>query len=202
MFRNRIHAGMLLARKLKKFKNTGAVILAIPRGGVPVAYIIATKLNCHMELILSKKIGHPANKEYAIGAASLTDHFIIPHTKVTANYITQEIANVRARLVEMQDRFLLYKKENLTGKVILLVDDGIATGNTLLSTVQLISKNNPSKVIIAVPVASRSAVIMLSNFVDEIIVLNIPSQFYGVGAFYSDFTQVTDEEVIFYLDKM
>ena len=194
MFRNRIHAGMLLARKLKKFKNTGAVILAIPRGGVPVACIIATKLYCHMELILSKKIGHPANKEYAIGAASLTDHFIIPHTKVTAN--------VRARLVEMQDRFLLYKKENLTGKVILLVDDGIATGNTLLSTVQLISKNNPSKVIIAVPVASRSAVIMLSNFVDEIIVLNIPSQFYGVGAFYSDFTQVTDEEVIFYLDKM
>ena len=91
---------------------------------------------------------------------------------------------------------------DLQGKTVIIIDDGIATGNTLLGTIQLLRKSKPGKMIIAVPVASRSAVNKLAKEVDEIVVVYVPDQFYGVGAFYEDFEQVTDEEVIYYLEKM
>lgn len=94
------------------------------------------------------------------------------------------------------------KPENLEGKTVIVIDDGIATGNTLMGTVNVLRKSNPGKIIIAVPVASESAVDKLSSEVDEVIALLIPEEFYGVGAFYEDFEQVSDQEVNFYLDKL
>ena len=91
---------------------------------------------------------------------------------------------------------------DLEGKTVIIIDDGIATGNTLLGTIQLLRKSKPGKIMIAVPVASSSAIKMLAKEVDEIVVVYVPDQFYGVGAFYEDFEQVTDEEVIYYLVKM
>ena len=203
MFRDRIEAGLLLAAKLKKYKDDPGVVLAVPRGGVPVAYAVARELGFPIEVILTKKIGHPMNKEYAIGAASLTDYFIVPHDDVSDKYIERELQRVRIRLKEMYQRFMGDKEpENVEGKTVIVIDDGIATGNTLLGTINVLRKSKPGKIVIGVPVASKTAVQKLSKEVDEIVAVIIPDEFYGVGAFYEDFDQVSDEEVIYYLDKL
>ncbi len=203
MFRDRIEAGLLLADKLKKYKNDPGIVLAVPRGGVPVAYAVAKEFGFPLEVILTKKIGHPMNKEYAIGAASLTDYFILPHENVSNEYIELELKRVRHRLKEMYIRFMGDKvPENPEGKTVIVIDDGIATGNTLMGTVNVLRKSNPGKIVIGVPVASQTAVEKLSKEVDEVVTVLIPEQFYGVGAFYEDFEQVSDEEVSFYLEKL
>jgi predicted phosphoribosyltransferase len=203
MFRNRIEAGKMLAEKLKKYKNDPGIVLAVPRGGVPVAYAIARELGFPIEVILTKKITHPMHKEYAIGAASLTDYFVTPHEDVSEEYIQQELIRIRSRLKNMYIKFMGDREpEDLKGKTVIVIDDGIATGSTLLATVNVLRKSNPGKIVIGVPVASKSAVQKLSKEVDEVVALLIPDFFYGVGAFYEDFEQVSDEDVIFYLDKL
>ena len=203
MFTDRIEAGILLAAKLKKYKDEPGIVLAVPRGGVPVAYAVAIELDFPVEVVLTKKIGHPMNKEYAIGAASLTDYFVEPHENVSEAYIQQELIRIRKRLGEMYARFMGEEKPaNLEGKTVIIVDDGIATGNTILSTIQVLRKSNPGKIIIAVPVAAQSAVDKISRVADEVITVITPHIFQGVGAFYKDFSQVSDEEVIFYLNRL
>lgn len=203
MFQDRIEAGLLLAEKLKKYKNQRGIVLAVPRGGVPVGYAVAKELGLPLEVVLTKKIGHPDNKEYAIGAASLTDYFVIPHENVTDRYIENELREIRSRLNKMHQQFMGDRQpENLTGKTVIVIDDGIATGNTLLGTVNVLRKSNPRKIVIGVPVASSSAVERLSKEVDEVVAVLVPDEFYGVGAFYEDFEQVSDEEALFYLDKL
>jgi predicted phosphoribosyltransferase len=203
MFRDRVQAGLLLASKLRKYKNDPGIVLAVPRGGVPVAYAVAKELGFPIEVILTKKIGHPFNKEYAIGAASLTDYFVLPHENVSEAYIEKEIALIRRRLKEMYRIFMGDREpEKLEGKTVIIIDDGIATGNTLMGTINILRKSKPGKIVIAVPVASESAVKKLSKEVDEVIALLIPEEFHGVGSFYLDFEQVTDEEVVLYLDKL
>ena len=202
MFRDRIDAGFQLARRLKKYKGNPGIVLAVPRGGVPVAYAVAKELDLPLQLILTKKIGHPFNKEYAIGAASLTDEFIIPDPRASQEYIDDEIERVRKKLREMQRKFMWGKEpENLKGKTVIVIDDGIATGNTLLMTARMLKKKSPAKIIVAVPVASHKAIWTLKKEVDEIIAVIVPSEFYGVGAFYKDFEQVNDDEVIYYFQK-
>jgi putative phosphoribosyl transferase len=203
MFTNRNEAGRMLAARLRKYKNIPGVVLAVPRGGIPVAYEIAIELNIPLEVILVKKLGHPNNKEYAIGAVGLKDSFVLPHENVTQFYIETEIADIRERLKEMQASFMGDKEpEDLTNKTVIVVDDGVATGNTLLGTLQVLRKSHPHKIVLAVPVASQSAVEKLEPFVEEMVVLLSPESFRSVGLFYSDFSQVTDEEVIYYLDKL
>lgn len=203
MFHDRIEAGLQLAAKLKKYKNDPGIVLAIPRGGMPVAYAVARELNFPVEVILTKKIGHPMNKEYAIGAASLTDYFIVPHDDVSQEYIDQELKKVRAKLKEMYTLFMgNAEPANLKDKTVIVIDDGIATGNTLMAIINVLRKSKPGKIIIAVPVASKSAVAKLSNMVDEVVAVLIPDEFYGVGGFYEDFTQVSNEEVLDYLAKL
>lgn len=201
-FRDRTEAGQLLAEKLEKYRGRPGVVLAVPRGGVPVAYEVARELELPLEIVLTKKIGHPMNKEYAIGAASLSDHFVIPHDQVTDEYIETEVERIRRKLREMYAKFMGDREpEPITGKTVIVIDDGIATGNTLLGTVQVLRKSDPARIVIAVPVASAQAVEKLSRVVDEVVAIYIPHDFYGVGAFYEDFSQVSDEEVLEYLDK-
>ena len=127
MFRNRTEAGILLAERLAKFKGENGIVLAVPRGGVPVAYQVAKELNMPLEVILTKKIGHPNNKEFAIGAASLHDYFVVPHSGVSSDYVEQELQRIRKRLREMQLAFMgKNKPEDLRGKTVIVVDDGIA----------------------------------------------------------------------------
>jgi len=203
MFQDRTEAGRLLAAKLKKYQNDQGIVLAVPRGGVPLAYIVASELGFPLEVILTKKIGHPLQKEYAIGAASLSDYFVIPRRDVSEEYVQRELVAIRARLKEMYRKFMGDKTpENMEGKTVIVIDDGIATGNTILATVKLLRKSRPGRIIIGVPVASKEAVKKLAKEVDEIVTLLIPEQFYGVGAFYQNFNEVSDDEVLFYLDKL
>ncbi len=202
MYHDRTQAGLVLARKLKQYKNQDALVLAIPRGGVPIGYTVAVELGLPLDIVLTKKIGHPFNKEYAIGAVSLADSFIIPHDDVSQSYIEHETNAVRQRLKEMYTSFKgLIPPERLEGRILIIVDDGIATGNTLMVTVRMLRKSNPAKIVIAVPVSSQQAFDMLAEIADEIICPLIPPYFGGVGAFYENFWQVSDEEVVDYLQK-
>jgi len=177
MFQDRTEAGLLLAAKLRKYKNDPGVVLAVPRGGVPVAYEVAKEFGFPIEVILTKKIGHPMNKEYAIGAASLSEYFVLPHENVSDQYIESEVKNIRTRLKEMYKLFMGDKEpEDIEGKTVIIIDDGIATGNTLLGTVNLLRKSKPGKIIIGVPVASQNAVQKLSKEVDEVIAVLIPEE--------------------------
>ena len=189
--------------QIKKYKNDPGIILAVPRGGIPVAYSVAKELGFPIELSLAKKIGHPGNKEYAIGAASLTDYFMVPDENVLEEYVNEEVKKIRLRLNEMQQKFMGDSMpEDLEGKTVIVIDDGIATGNTLLATINVLRKSNPGKIIIGAPVASESAVERLSYEVDEVVAVLIPDSFYGVAAFYEDFAQGTDEEAILLLDEL
>jgi len=192
----------MLGARLKKYKGDPGVVLAVPRGGIPVAYEVAKELDFPLEVILTKKIGHPLNKEYAIGAASLTDYFVIAHENVSDEYIKKEVEIIRQKLKDMYVKFMGDKEpESLINKTVIVIDDGIATGNTLLATVNVLRKSKPAKIVIAVPVASARALTKLSMEVDEVVAVYVPEDFHGVGAFYDDFDQVTDEEVLFYLNK-
>ncbi len=203
MFKDRIDAGLALAQKLKKYQHVDGIVLAVPKGGVPIGYIVARELGLPMELILSKKIGHPLQKEYAIGAVSLQGSFIVPHEDVSQAYIERETKRIQAGLREMQKKFQAdAEPQNLKDKIVIVVDDGIATGNTLLSTVNIIKKQEPAKIIIAVPVTSKQAYTNLSKYVDELIYLKIPDYFAGVGAFYEEFYDVSEAEVKQYLDAL
>ena len=177
MFRNRIDAGTQLVKKLLKFKNEKVVVLAIPRGGLPLGAIVAKALNAPLDVVLTKKIGHPSHKEYAIGAVSLEDMVLTNVKGVSQEYILEEAKRIRQKLQQRHDQY--YNKrspQNIKDKTVILVDDGIATGNTLLATIELVSKQNPKKIIVAIPVAPSSAVKKLEDTskVDEIICLQVP----------------------------
>ena len=201
-FTNRSEAGKQLALELKKFSGTKSIVLAVPRGGVPVAYEVAKALNLPMEVILVKKLGHPLNKEYAIGAVGPNESFVVPHEGVNEFYLLTETKKIRQRLKEMKEKFMSeLEPEDLRGKSVIVIDDGIATGKTLLATIRIIKKSEPTQIIVAVPVISKSALELLTPEVDEVIAVIIPEIFQGVGAFYHDFSQLTDEEVVDYLQR-
>ena len=205
IFKNRIEAGNLLAVKLEPYKSNNTIIMAIPRGGVPIGFEVAEKLHLPLEVVLSKKIGHPLHKEYAIGAVTLKNKVLSEAAKgISSSYIEEETKRIRALLTK---RFKEYygKKEplDLKDKVLIIVDDGIATGNTILSTIEMLHNENPKKIIVAVPVAPLSAVQKLQNsdYIDEVICLSVPTNFRAVGQFYQYFDQVDDLEVKALLNK-
>lgn len=195
-FIDRSDAGRQLAKLLKPYQGTHAVVLALPRGGVPVAYEVAKALNLPMDLVLAKKIGHPGNPEYAIGAVSLTDEYLEPHAEVSEAYVNAEKTKVRSRLREMQQLFLGRRPAlPLKGRTVIVVDDGIATGNTLQATLKMLRKAAPASIVIAVPVAPPAALQKLASVADEVVCVHTPEVFWGVDGFYEDFAQVSDEEV-------
>jgi putative phosphoribosyl transferase len=200
-FQDRIDAGLALSQHLQHYKRVDGIVLAVPRGGIPVAFPVAKILELPLEIILSKKIGHPVHKEYAIGAVSLTGKIVAPNALASDEYIEQETLNIREQLKQMYIKYMGNKKPTpVKGKIVIIIDDGVATGNTLLSTIDIIRNEYPKKVVVAVPVASQQAAKKLSEVTDEFVCAWIPSQFNSVGEFYFDFTQVTDEEVIQMLD--
>lgn len=197
LFEDRTEAGKLLAEKLVAYKDTDSIVLAIPRGGVPVGYEIASGLRLPMDIALAKKIGHPFNPEYAIGSVSPDTMIMDEHADVSEKYILEKTEEIRKLLKE---RSLMYRENRpeavIKGKTIILVDDGIATGNTLLAILRMLRKKKPEKIIVAVPVAPMHGCQQIRQEADEFICLLEPDYFPGVGAFYLDFKQVSDEEVI------
>lgn len=205
MFRDRIDAGLQLADKLSSYKdNEKVVILAIPRGGLPLGAIVAKSLNAQLDVALSKKIGHPSNKEFAIGAVSLNSIILDDNVEVSINYIEEETKRIREKLKKrhrkyFQNRFPI----NLRGKIVIIIDDGIATGNTIRVTAHLVQDQKPEKIVIAIPVAPKSSVQHLRNcsYIDEVVCLETPFNFQAVGQFYMDFDQVSDVEAIKILEE-
>jgi predicted phosphoribosyltransferase len=200
MFTDREQAGELLAKELYFYKNNkNVVVVAVPRGGVPIGLKIAIELNAPLELVLSKKIGHPFNKEYAIGAVTLRSRVLSDAAvEVSREYIEEETQLIRSLLNKRISEFYENRAPLvLTNKIVILVDDGIATGNTLLSSIELIRNENPAEIIVAIPVASNSALqkINKAKGVKKVICLLKPNFFQTVGQFYNDFYQVSDSEV-------
>lgn len=205
MFKDRIEAGMLLAQKLKQYKNTEAIVLAIPKGGVPIGYVVAKQLHLALEIVLSKKIPHPIDKEFAIGAVTLKSRILSDAaSEVSSNYIEEKTLKLRKSLSEQYQKF--YGKKTpleLKEKVLIVIDDGIATGNTILSAIEMLHKENPKKIVVAIPVSSQSAMQALENaaIIDEVICLSVPNIFRAVGQFYENFDQVEEAEVKILLNK-
>jgi predicted phosphoribosyltransferase len=204
LFENRTDAGKQLSEPLKEFRGQDIVVLAIPRGGLPVGAEVAKALKAPMDVVLTKKIGHPYQREYAIGAVSLESVIVSDPGTIPRAYIEEETARIREVLQKRQDQYYKNRRPlSLKDKVVIVVDDGIATGNTLRATVQLVAKQIPSKIIVAIPVAPSQAVHMLEALpeVDRVICLATPMNFQAVGQFYLHFYQVSDEEAIRILEE-
>ncbi len=200
VFSDRVEAGELLAEKLKKYQGKKAVIFALPRGGVITGSAISKKLNLPLDILIIRKIGHPANPEYALCASSL-NHLVCDEKElesVDKAWFKEELERQKKRA---EGQYLLYlgnkKPASAKGAVAIIVDDGIATGLTIKAAIREIKNQKPEKTIIAVPVTPENVARELENEVDEFITLNTPRFYAGsVGAYYDFFPQVTDEEVI------
>lgn len=196
IFPDRKSAGRALAKALQHLKGMNGVVLAIPRGGVPVAAEVAQALSMPLDILLSKKIGHPANPEFAVGAVTLEDQVLTPGQHIDAQWIITETARIRKELSLKSQRLRGNRPDmSIRDRIVIIVDDGIATGQTLRATLPMIRRRQPAKIIIAVPVAPVAAVQSLRPEVDELVVLHTPRHFAGVGVFYEDFSQIEDAEV-------
>jgi putative phosphoribosyl transferase len=179
------------------------IIMAIPRGGVVIGDVIAASLGAKLDIIVSRKIGAPTNPELAIGAVTHDGRFfpneeVIRMVNVPQEHIDEQIL---VQEKEIQRRLRIFrggKQYTLINKIVILVDDGIATGATMIAAIRWLSSQRPKSLMVAVPVAPRDTVDKLKEEkeVDELIVLHLPLAFSAVGAFYQDFSQVSDEEVI------
>lgn len=199
MFRDRAEAGTLLASRLGHLKGTSAVVVAIPRGGLPIGALLARALGVPLDIALTKKIGHPFNREYAIGAVSLDQIVVSKPEGISQQYLEAETSRLRASLRERYEQFYRTKAPaNWKGKTVIVTDDGIATGNTLQVTVALIATKAPKAIIVAIPVAPPGAVEKLKAMpeVQDVICLETPYDFYAVGQFYEDFRPVSDQEAL------
>lgn len=202
LLRNRKEAGQRLAALVMKYRNTQPVLFGIPRGGVIVAAEIAKSLHARLHVLIVRKIGAPGNSEVAIGAVmpagtTIMDKDAIRRWEISREYIEKAVAE---QLIEIKRRQLLYQgaegTPELAGKTVILVDDGIATGYTVMAAVQGLRIYKPREIIIAAAVAPEDVVKKLQQVADEVICLDIPEPFYAVGQFYEEFNQTTDEEVI------
>jgi predicted phosphoribosyltransferase len=197
LLNDRKEAGILLSERLKKYQNSNTIILAVPRGGVPVGYEIAKRLHLPMDIVLSKKIGHPNNKEYAIGAVSMNSMTLEEHPEAPQRYIEDEVIRLRKLLKEKYELYMGNREPiDIQGKNVIVVDDGIATGNTLLASISMLRKKEPAKIIVAVPVLPADVIPVFQRNADEFVYLIAAKYFRGVGGFYEQFDQVEDEEVI------
>lgn len=198
MFRDRKHAARILADKLEKYAGTDGVVLAIPRGGVVLGYELANILGLPLEIVLTQKIGHPYNQEYSIGSVSLFGAVFNDDFGVDENYIRRETEAARKVLREKYEMYMSGRTPvDFKNKIVILADDGIATGNTMLSVIEMLIRGKAAEIIVAVPVASHSAIRKISSYVNVMIYcLTIPDNFCAVSQVYESFEQVSDEEVV------
>lgn len=218
VFEDREDAARRLAERLRpllyknqkkdRINSSNTMILAIPRGGVVIGDVIASIFGLNLDIIVSRKIGAPDNPELAIGAVMHDGRFfanrdIMNILQIPDDYLKENLA---IQMKEIQRRLWLFRHSQeykLSGSTIILVDDGIATGASIFVAIQWIKEQNPKSLIVAVPVAPRDAIQKLENEVgvDQVVVLETPESFGAVGAFYEDFSQVSDDEVLRIMNK-
>lgn len=205
MFQDRQDAGQQLAQHLLQYKNKKEVlVLGIPRGGIVVAAEVAKQLHAPLDILVIKKLGAPGNEELAIGAVSVDSSYLDKDTLhslgVSQKYLQKEMKKkqqeAKQRVAYLREKKSFYSVKN---KIVILVDDGIATGATMIMAIQIMKKQAVKKIIIAVPVAPSETINKLHDVADEVICLQQPILFFAIGQFYHDFQQVEDEEVKRYL---
>jgi len=201
-FTGRSDAGLALAKELEQYRDRDDVIvLALPRGGVPVGAAVAERLNVPLDIFLVRKLGFPGHEEFAIGAIASGGIRVLNPAALEMGHVSpEEIDEIAAREeIELERREQEYRgdrpRPTHQGKVIVLVDDGVATGSTMRAAVAALRQQNPAKIIVAVPVASADACELLSREANEVLCASIPEPFHAVGLWYEDFSQTTDEEV-------
>ena len=207
MFRNREEAGRILADELSRYRNDPtALILALPRGGVAVGYQLSLALQAPLDVFITRKIGAPGNPEYAIGAVAETGSLYLNQEAVSSLGVSRHELD---RLIHIQEKEIARRKDlyrqgrplpQLTGRTVLLVDDGIATGSTFMVSALAIRSLQPRRLVGVIPVGPSSTIREVRSHVDELVVLMTPEPFEAVGNFFMDFTQVEDRDVIQYLN--
>ena len=204
-FRDRVEAGRLLADALEAYKGRpGVIILGLPRGGVPVARMVADALGAPMDVLLVRKLGVPWQPELGFGAIAETpgkpvrilDAGLVAECQIGSEAIEEIVAREQ---LELERRSRLFRGTrslaDVHGREVILVDDGLATGSTMLAAVRALRQQNAARIVVAVPVGSRSACQTFRKEADELVCLSAPEHFESVGSWYEDFTQVTDREV-------
>ncbi len=205
MFVDRNDAGRQLAERLVAYTGSGTLVYALPRGGVPVGIEVADRLGCDFDLLIARKIGHPMNAEYAIGAVTEDGSAVWNEAEVSrlshdwierAKSLGIEEAN-RRRHTYLAAR----RRADAHGKIVIVVDDGIATGYTMEAAIRGVRAHSPNKVIAAAPVAPVSAVARFQGIADEVVVVACPDDFVAIGQHYRDFRQLTDSDVMRILEE-
>jgi len=202
IFRDRTEAGQVLASKLTKYLNqVNTVILALPRGGVPVAYEIGKELGLPVDIFVVRKLGVPGHEELAMGAIASGGVRHINRDVVDQLRIDSETIDVASRREqkEIERREQLYRGQrppvDVRNKTVILVDDGLATGSTMRAAIAALRQHRPARIVVAVPAAAPQTCSEIADEVDEIICAATPEPFYAVGQWYQEFSQTTDEEV-------
>jgi putative phosphoribosyl transferase len=202
LFRDRTDAGRQLAAKLRHYADRPDVlVLALPRGGVPVAFEVAHGLRAPLDVFLVRKLGLPGHEELAMGAIATGGVRVLNETVVRALQIPEEVIDeVAAREgAELRRRTMLYRDDKplppIRGRTVILVDDGLATGSTMRAAVAALRRQQPARIVVAVPVSAVDTCAELKTDADEVVCARTPEPFYAVGIWYDDFTQTTDEEV-------
>lgn len=200
VFRDRQHSGKLLAERLMEFKAANPVVLALPRGGLPVGRAVADALGAPLGVVVARKIGAPGNEEFAIGAVTARGHRVLNehalrHLMMPPGYLDR-VTEAQRRVAE--DREARYRglgaPLDLRGRTVVLVDDGIATGMTMRAAIADVCAQAPAQVVVAAPVMPPDTYDEMRRLADRVVALEVPEDFYAVGQFYEDFTQVSDAE--------
>lgn len=201
-FRDREQAGTFLADELSRYANQpNVIVLGLPRGGVPVAAQVARRLNAPLDVFIVRKLGLPGHPELAMGAIATGGIRVLNTDVVNALRIPDEVINdvIATEYRELQRRERLYRDDlplpAVEGKTVIVVDDGVATGSTMLAAVSALRQLGASRITIATPVIARSTSEQLKQYADEIVTVLCPEEFYGVGQWYEDFSQTSDDEV-------
>jgi predicted phosphoribosyltransferase len=206
IFSNREQAARLLADKLSAYKGQNPLVLAIPRGAVPMARIVAEALGGEFDVVLVRKLGAPGNPEFAIGAIDETGWATLGPYAALAGANADYIERAKARELETISKRRaqyspLHPPIDPKGRVVIVVDDGLATGSTMLAALHALRQRAPQKLVCAVPVAPPDTLEKVGEQADEVVCLYAPENFQAVGQFYADFGQVEDEEVIALLSE-
>ena len=197
-FKNRVDAGNQLAQKILNRRPDQTIVVALPRGGVPLGLEISNVHGILFDVVLAKKLVHPLQREFAIGAVSENCEPILnEEIDVDEKWIEEDTARVRMEIKRRRDQYNQFlTQHSLSGKDVIIVDDGIATGMTMFAAIESVKNQNPNRILVAVPIIPNDTNRILESMVDEVIAIEVPIHFKGaVGAYYQDFSQITDEDV-------
>lgn len=200
MFEDRQEAGKLLAERLKEFKDQDPVILALPRGGLPIGRAVAEALGAPLDVVVARKIGAPGNEEFAIGAVTARGHrvlneHVLRQLMLPPGHLERETERQRRVAEQREARYRgVHTPHDLKGRTAILVDDGIATGMTMRAAIEDVRAQGPRRIVVAAPVMPPDTYVEMQKLADRVVAHLVPPEFYAVGQFYQDFTQVTDDE--------